>query len=258
MDQTKAEQSSLNRRLLNIVMMEKLSSIEYYLDESGPRQVLQSITIDIKKGEVWAITGNNTFELKLLLEIMGNIKPYKNGKCALLERGMFRRKRTALPQMFYFGDTDMVYRNMNVLEFLMFATANKNFDVVSQQERIFEQLITFGLGDISLTPIYTLPSVYRALILLLVGLYSSNQLIILNLPTLVYDDYLRPAFKKITEYMKSQEQTVVISTQDINFIEQVCDHTAVLCNGRFSYSGTTKEFLAKTLILQSYVNSQTH
>ncbi len=122
------------------------------------------------------------FEIKLLLEIMANIKPYHGGRCVLVERGMMRSKRIILEHVFYIGDSTMLYDNMNVLEFLMFATAKQKIKPACRQEQLFEFLIGIGLGHISLTPIKMLPGEEKAIIILLVAVYSESVMIVFNFP----------------------------------------------------------------------------
>jgi ABC-2 type transport system ATP-binding protein len=236
----------LARRIPSVVFMDKLSSEEHYLDVGcEPKQILQSISIDVKSGETWGIIGSDKFELKLLLEIMANIKPYYEGKCLLLERGMFRHKRIIHPDVFYFASTNMACANMKVLEFLMFTTANSSFDIKTQQERLSDQLFTFGLGGMKNTPIYKLSSQFKAIILLLAGYFSSNRLIIVNLPTLVYDEEQLEILSNITTKMRSVEQTLIVSTLDASLVGKICDHTAYLENGKFIFNGTVDELVYK-------------
>lgn len=244
-DSSHAEQQ-ITRRIPSVVYMNKLCSEEHYLDIGcEPRHILQDINIDIKKGEIWGILGKEMFDLKLLLEIMANIKPYYSGTCQLLERGMFKHKRIIHPDVFYFASTHMAYTNMKVLEFLMFTTANSSFDQKTQVERLSDQLFSFGLGGIRNTPIYKLSPELRAIILLLAGYFSSNRLIIINLPTLVYTQEQIRILKNIAEKIRSVEQTLVFSTMDETLVETVCDHTAYLKDGTFLYTGTV-EALIKT------------
>ncbi|HOJ47557.1 MAG TPA: hypothetical protein PLD48_01640 [Bacillota bacterium] len=244
-DSALAEQH-ITRRVPSVVYMEKLYSEEHYLDIGcEPRPILRNINIDIKKGEIWGILGRELFDLKLLLEIMANIKPYYSGTCQLLERGMFKNKRIIHPDLFYFASTSMAYTNMKVLEFLMFTTANSSFDQKTQAERLSDQLFLFGLGGIRNTPIYKLSSEYKSIVLLLAGYFSSNRLIIMNLPTLIYNEEQRKVLKNIAEKIRSAEQTLVFSTMDETLIEKVCGHTAYLKDGTFLYAGAV-ETLIKT------------
>ncbi|HAN20356.1 MAG: hypothetical protein A2Y15_06800 [Clostridiales bacterium GWF2_36_10] len=228
------------------VLMEKVSSNEHYLQIGcEPEQVLRNVILEIAKGETWVITGKNAFALQLLLEIMANIKPYYSGRCVLAERGMMRNKRIILPHVFYIGNTSMIYNNMNVLEFLMFVSANSNFDVVTQQDRIFEQLITLKLGNISLTPISTLTDEYKAIVLLLVGLYSDSQIIILNIPSLVFKKEHIDPLKNIIKLLDNQERTLIASIINTDVIDKVFDNIAFLYDGKIIFKGKTEDLKNK-------------
>ncbi|MGI6453667.1 MAG: hypothetical protein ACOX0E_09425 [Syntrophomonadaceae bacterium] len=230
----------------NVVFMEKLTSCEFFLKDKGaPQLVLYDIGLSFERGQVWGITGNNLFEIKLLAEIMANIKPYRAGKCVLLERGMMRHKRIILPHVFYIGSTEMVYNNMNVLEFLMFATAKFPGEKVDHQEQLFEYLISIGLKRISLSPIYMLSKEQKAVIIMLVAAYSDSQLIVHNLPDYYYNDTLIPAIQQIAQLIAEKGKTLVITTRTSDLIEKACSHILFLLNGTVHYQGDVLHFCHK-------------
>jgi ABC-2 type transport system ATP-binding protein len=77
-----------------IVEMEGVSSLECYrFPDETLRRVLQDVTLLVKRSEVWGISCDEPFEMALLMEIMGNIKPYEAGRCSLSQLGMMRSKR---------------------------------------------------------------------------------------------------------------------------------------------------------------------
>ena len=230
----------------NVVFMKKLNSSEFFLKEGEPpRPVLYDINLLFKKGQIWGITGNNLYEMKLLAEIMANIKYYHGGKVVLVNRGMMRRKRLILPHVFYIGSSDMIYKNMNVLEYLMFATANLPGDKIDHQEKLLEYLISIGLKRICLSPIYALTREQQAVILLLVAAYSDSQLIVLNVPDYEFDVVLIQAIKHISELIKERDKTLVITTNIIDLIDNVCSHILYLLNGTVLYQGEVWEFCQK-------------
>ena len=99
------------------VLMEHVGSMEYYQSpQQDPKQVFSDINFEALEGEVWAILGTSAFEVRLLLEIIANARPYKDGRCVLAQKGMMRKKRTILPHVYYIGSTNMLFTNMNVLE----------------------------------------------------------------------------------------------------------------------------------------------
>lgn len=222
-----------------VVRMEKLSSAEHIVKDSGaPERVLKSIWMRIERGQVWGIYAPALYESCLLLEIMANVRPYEDGRCVLMERGMMRRKRVILPHVFYIGSTDMLYSSMNVLEYLMFATSKKKTKSIERQEILFEWLVDIGLGGISLTKIRWLDNEEKALVILIASICSDSTIIVLNLPFLHFDSALITAFRKISYRIKNDKKALILNTKNAELIQQVCTHTAVLAKGRLLYQGT--------------------
>ena len=226
----------------NMVFMSALSSAECFMREVGePVRVLRDIELRIGSGQSWGITARTAYEIQLLLEIMGNIRPYDGGKCVLLQRGMMRQKRVIQPHLFYIGETNMLYDNMNTLEFLMFATAHMCEDRISMQEELFEFLISIGLGELSLSGIRWLSAEEKAVIALISAVYSNYRLIVWNVPGSEFDERLRLALSKITELITQRGKSLVIGAMDCELIQTACSHTAFIADGRILYQGTTDE-----------------
>lgn len=226
-----------------VVVMETLSSVEHFLvGGERPRRVLDDITLLIRRAEAWGINGMSLFEIKLLLEIMANIRPYDRGKCVLIERGMMRRKRVILKHVFYIGSPNMLYNNMNVLEFLMFATAKFKINRVVLQEQIFELIISIGLGHLSLTPNHMLTKEEKAVITLIAAAYSDSLMIVFNFPEYVWDEVLINAIARITNFIRERGKTLIMATQNCLLIEKACSHTAIMKEGQLKYSGTVENF----------------
>lgn len=224
----------------NVVWMSGLSSAECVArDGQPPRRVLSHIHLRIDRAQSWGITARTGYEIRLLLEIMANIRPYDGGKCVLVERGMMRRKRVIQQHVFYIGDTDMLYGNMNVLEYLMFATAKMREDRLSMQEELFEFLIDIGLGDISLSAVKRLTAEEKAAVALIAAAYSDSVMIVLNLPESEFDGRLRHAAAKTADMITRRGKTLVIGTKDCALIEEACSHTAFIADGQIIYQGPT-------------------
>jgi ABC-2 type transport system ATP-binding protein len=225
------------------VFMENISSLEH-LTESGEngRPVLSGISLLLKRGEAWGLTGPSLLEIKLLLEIMANIRPYDRGRCVLVEQGMPRNKRIILKHVFYIGTSEMIYHQMNVLEFLMFAAAKRKMDKVDLQEEFLELLVEIGLSRLVLTPVSLLTPEEKTLILLVAAAYSESLLIVLNLPEYRFTETLADALGKIAGLIREKRKALVLGTQDCRLIEKACSHTAVLKDGKLVYNGTVEHF----------------
>ncbi|UWG95377.1 hypothetical protein LPY66_10580 [Dehalobacter sp. DCM] len=228
------------------VFMENISSRQHFLKNGeSPRPVLKDIDLLIRKSEVWGLIGPSLYEIKLLLEIIANIKPYDRGRCVLVERGMIRHKRIILNHVFYIGSSEMVYNNMKALEFLMFATAKMKMNKVELQEQLFEFMIKIGLGHLTLTLNHQLTKEEKAVIALLAAAYSDSRIIVFNLPEYEFDDILINAISGIAAFTKEKEKTLILGTPDSLLVEKACTHSAVIKNGSLIYTGTVKALRLK-------------
>ncbi len=63
----------------------------YAFPDGHQQAVLRNVNLQVRRGESWGIISNEPFESELLLEIIGNVRPYGEGRCVLVERGMMRR-----------------------------------------------------------------------------------------------------------------------------------------------------------------------
>ncbi|RNC63182.1 MAG: hypothetical protein AWM53_01568 [Candidatus Dichloromethanomonas elyunquensis] len=227
----------------HVVFMEHVASGEHYAGADGkPKRALADISVLIRKSETWGIIGPSLFEVKLLLEIMANIKPYDGGRCVLMEQGMLRRKRVILRHVFYLGNADMVYDNMKALEYLMFVTGKLPIDKVDLQEKIFEQMIEYGLGPISLTPNYLLTKEEKAVLALFAAAYSGSLIIIFNLPEYDFDEVLAGVIARLSAFIREKGKTLVLGSQNCHLIEKACSHSAVLQDGKIIFSDTVDNF----------------
>jgi len=155
---------------------------------------------------------------------------------------MSRRKRGILPHIFYIGNQNMVYNNMNVLEFLMFSLMKHPKNKVVLQEEMLDYLMQIGLQEVALTPISTLPKEYKAVILLLSSAYSYSDLIVFNFPDYTFDEFLINAIANITSLISQREKTLILASHDGDVIEKACSHIAILVNGKIVFHGSTTEF----------------
>jgi ABC-2 type transport system ATP-binding protein len=227
-----------------LVLMRDVCSNEYYKTaDSQPMQVLKNISFEAKRGQIWSILGNSIFEIMLLTEIMSGARTYEKGQCSLSGFGMMRRKRTVLPHTFYIGSTNMLFNNMKVLEYLMFATSRSKIGALSRQQQILDKLLEVGLDFIALTPIEMLTPQEKAVVTLFCSTFSQSQLFIINLPRLIYDAKLIVSMAKIAELIKKDNKALIITTECIELAQAISTGIMIIRNGTVKYCGELTDLL---------------
>lgn len=233
----------------HILDLKAIRSTEYFVSEKGESSpVLDSVDLDIECAQIWAITGDSAFALSRLLAIAANILPFHSGMARVCETDLPQRPGSILPDLFYIDTTDMLYDDMNVLEFIAFATRKakrlEDYTAAASQKLLLDFLIGADLAYIALSRIAFLSPEEKLLITMVCAYYSYNSFIIINQPEMQLTGHLRQSFALLLNKMKEQEQAVLFSTKsDTDLIGLAADYTAVLHNGKVIYQGETAELL---------------
>ena len=226
----------------DVVFMDGVSSLEYLFSEAGePERVLKSIQLRVRAGECWGITGRPDVAVRLLLEIMSNLRPYDAGTCILVGRGMMRHKRVILPHVFYIGSTEMLYGHMNVLEYLMLALSKLYTDRLALQDILLHFLLQAGLGDVTLTAVATLTEEQKAVVSLAAASFSESKLIVFNFPGCEFGESEEEAIAFLAGTIRQKGGSLVLGTGSCRLIDKACSHTAFLSGGTLLYQGTADD-----------------
>lgn len=229
-----------------VAQISHVDSVEVYQYPGGAEEkVLREISFDIRRGECWCVAGGEAFEIELLLEIIGSVRPYDKGRVILAERGMMRKKRRVLPHVFFISDGDVIFPNMNTLEYLMFATANMPGEASRRQAHILQRLLDTGLYYLTLMPIKRLSRAQKAVISLLAASFTMSLLIIFSVPQLEFDSRLSKGIRGITDIITQGGGAVLIGTKDLAMAQEAGTHAAFLISGRVNHSGSMMEVTAK-------------
>ena len=229
-----------------IVQMKELTSSEVYLSVSGEqRPVLAANTLDVRRGESWAIAGTEAFEVELLLQMMGCVRPYGSGSCKLVERGMMRKKRRILPHVFFVGGSGMAVPNMSVLEYLMFATQHSDMPAKDRQIAFLEMMLRSDCYGWCFTPIKALTPQERSVLSLMAASFSRALLLVFPYFYTETSPELRGMLTEIAKRVTQNRAALVIGTCDPTLAESACTNAAFLLRGTLRESGTIEEIKHK-------------
>jgi ABC-2 type transport system ATP-binding protein len=227
---------------MTTVFMEHLSSAEHVVRfDNQPERILKDVSLKMAAGEAWSVSAPEHFEIRLLLEIMANIRPYEAGRCVLVERGMMRRKRLLLRHVFFVGSADMFYGTMTALEHLMLLlphapSAPARLDA---QERLLGELLAHEMGYLALTRIDRLTPADKIALALFTAAQSGCRLVVVSLPEILPGERTLHAFAALSRTLRTRGKTLVLGTNDSGLIDAACTHSAFLAGGRVLYQGKT-------------------
>lgn len=221
------------------VLMDGVSSMELFAQPDGQYfKVLYDLSLHVPVGACHGITGEGAFELQLISEIIGNVKPHEKGKCSLLEIGMMREKRRILPHVYYVNDQRVLFDHMHVLGYLMFASEHMEGKPDQKQKEWLKLLLRTGLFPFALTYIRALSPAEYAIVSALVAYGTKARLIVMDFSAIdVPEPLIKPLSALLREFIASGK-TVVLSSRSRALVQSACTSASFLIDGKIMVSGS--------------------
>ncbi|MEE0944705.1 MAG: ATP-binding cassette domain-containing protein [Clostridia bacterium] len=190
------------------------------------KDVLKGFSVQIKKGEIYAIVGGNGAGKSTALSVIGGISRAYRGKIRLLNGN----KTALLPQ------------SLSIL----FAgkTIRADLENLATEERINDTAVMLGIDGLLERHPYDLSGgeLQRAALLKL--LLTEPDILLLDEPTKGLDAHFKITFGEILAKLKEIGKTVVIVSHDIEFCAEYADRVAMLFDGTIISEGEPHEFFA--------------
>ena len=192
------------------------------------KQAVDGLTLAVETGSIFALVGPNgagkTTTIKLLLNI---IKP-DSGQASVLGVDSRKLGPRELSQIGYVSENQELPEWMSVADFLSFCRAMyPQWDdaFAGNLVRRFSVPINQKLGSLSRG--------MKMKAALISSLAYHPRLLVLDEPFSGLDPFVREEFiEGMLQITESEEWTIFISSHDIYEVERLCDHIAVLNQGR--------------------------
>jgi ABC-type glutathione transport system ATPase component len=223
------------------------------LDEEISRTILKSIKFDIKKGKVYTILGKNGSGKSTLIKSL----------TALLPAELYKVEGKVL-----YDRSDILVISVEKLREIrkhniryVFQDVTNSFDPLKKIKYYFdlsnvsplkieELLLYFMLPDyrkLSNLHSYELSGGMAQRLLIVLALLANPDLLILDEPTSGVDyAVMNLILLKMKDFVRDNDKSVLIVTQDINFAIKSSDYIAYLSNASLTRFFTSDEFMTST------------
>ena len=225
----------------NVIEVRNLSKI--YRDFWGRKKVqaLNSVSLDVKKGEIFGLLGPNgsgkTTTMKILL---GLLFP-SDGQVSIL--GSSPDDVDMKSRLGYLPEESYLYRFLNADETLDFYGRLFKMDKATLKERKDRLIEMVGLGKARKRQLKEYSKGMTRRIGLAQALINDPDLVLLDEPTSGLDPLGTADMKEMIVDLRNQGKTVVMCSHLLADVQDVCDRIAILFQGELKVSGSVDELL---------------
>lgn len=208
----------------------------------GSVKAVNDVSFSIPEGKVFGLIGRNGAGKTTTIRMMMNIYIPDSGEVILQGAPVtdeFKQKVGYLPE------ERGLYKKMNVWDTLMFFASVKGKTGKEVEKKANDYLKRFQLFDRKTSKVQDLSKGNQQKIQFIATILHDPEFLILDEPFSGLDPINTDLLRQIIIDLKNQGKVIIFSTHLMDFAEKMCDHIAMIDNGKIILHGSLKEIKMK-------------
>ncbi len=204
----------------------------------GRSEVLKSISLNIRKGEVFGLFGPNGAGKSTFISLLATLHKPTSGDI-LINGVSVREKPDKIKGMIGFVPQDIaLYPMLSGLDNLDFWAGIYGLRGSIKKDRIAEAIEVARLADRIKDRASHYSGGMKRRLNIAVSLMHHPELLIMDEPTIGVDIQSERCILDVLEKLKKEGRTIVFASHNIDELETICDRIAVMNQGRIIATGT--------------------
>jgi ABC-2 type transport system ATP-binding protein len=204
----------------------------------GDRAVVDRVSFQVDTGEIFALLGPNGAGKTTLIRMITDILRPDSGEVLLNGRPVSSEAR---PSIAYLPEERGLYRRSKVLDVLSYYGELKGMTARDAREsgrRLLERVELPEEGD---KQVQVLSKGMQQKVQFCTVLIGSPRLLILDEPFTGLDPVNVQLFEEVLAERRAEGATVLLSTHQMNKVEEICDRALMIHHGRTVLYGSVRE-----------------
>ena len=216
--------------------------VNHIVKSYADKIVVDDLSFSVHQNEIFGLIGPNgagkTTTIRMMMDI---IKP-DSGDIAILGEKLTEASKNRLG---YLPEERGLYRKLTVMDSIIYLASLKGMDSRSARKKADELLNQTGMLLYERKKIDELSKGMGQIIQFIVTIIHDPELIILDEPFSGLDPVNTELLKKLIIDLRNQGKAVVLSTHQMNQVEELCDRILMIDNGRNVLYGNPTEIKSK-------------
>jgi ABC-2 type transport system ATP-binding protein len=225
-------------------------TVEHIVKAFADKVAVKDLSFAVRPGEIFGLIGPNgagkTTTIKMMMDI---IKP-DSGEVKILGQKM---NEEAKNQIGYMPEERGLYRKQRVLETIVYLATLKGMKPKDAEAKANKLLVQTGMQATARKRMEELSKGMSQLIQFIVTTIHDPQLLIMDEPFSGLDPLNTEASKKWLMDLRDQGKAIILSTHQMNQVEELCDRILMVDHGNAVLYGDLKEiknrFRSNSIIL---------
>ena len=221
---------------------------KYYGDQAA----LQSVSLEVKKGEIVGFLGPNGASKSTLMKIITTYINADEGQVKVCQENVKKNPLSVRQKVGYLAEHNPLYLGMYIKEYLSFIA-----DLYGcSKERLNDIIELTGLSPELHKKIGELSKGYRQRVGLAGALMHDPEVLILDEPTTGLDPNQLVEIRNLIKN-SGKNKTVMLSTHIMQEVEKMCNRVIIINKGKIVADEQLESLKAKKVDLESYFQKLT-
>jgi ABC-2 type transport system ATP-binding protein len=216
--------------------------VSHIVKAFADKVVVDDLSFSVAPGEMFGLIGPNgagkTTTIRMMMDI---IKP-DSGEVTILGEKLGEATKNRLG---YLPEERGLYKKLSVLESIVYLASLKGVDKRLAKEKADELLNHTGMLESKRKKIEELSKGMGQIIQFIVTIIHDPQLVILDEPFSGLDPVNTELLKGMLADLRNQGKAVILSTHQMNQVEELCDRILMINNGQAVLYGNLSEIKSR-------------
>lgn len=218
----------------------------------GQQAALQTVSLEVKKGEIVGFLGPNGAGKSTLMKIITTYLTADEGQVEVCQENVEENPLSVRQKVGYLAEHNPLYLEMYIKEYLGFMA-----DLYGcSKERVSDMIEQTGLSQEQHKKIGELSKGYRQRVGLAAALIHEPEVLILDEPTTGLDPNQLVEIRNLIKN-SGKNKTVMLSTHIMQEVEKICNRVIIINKGKIVADEQLESLKAKKVDLESYFQQLT-
>jgi ABC-2 type transport system ATP-binding protein len=216
--------------------------VNHIFKSFADKVVVNDLSFSVAQNEIFGLIGPNGAGKTTTIRMMMDIIRPDAGDVTILGEKLTEASKNKLG---YLPEERGLYRKLTVIDSIIYLSSLKGMDKHSAEEKADELLNHTGMLPHKGKKIEELSRGMGQILQFIVTIIHNPELVVLDEPFAGLDPVNTELLKRMLIDLRGNGKTVILSTHQMNEIEQLCDRILMIDNGRVVLRGNLTEIKAK-------------
>lgn len=222
-------------------------AVQSLVQHFGSIKAVDNISFTVNKGEILGFLGPNGAGKSTTMKMITTFLAPTSGTATVGGFDIITHPLEVRARIGYLPESSPSYRDMSVIDFLLFAAEIRGYDGEERLNRVKSIMETCNLKEVAFQQIDTLSKGFRQRVGFAQAFLHDPEYLILDEPTDGLDPNQKQEVRNLIKKM-GREKCIILSTHILEEVEAICSRAIIIGEGKIVADGTPEELKSKSVL----------